>query len=160
MTSAAAARTITPAPVRKTVRVKADPARAFEVFTSGMSRWWNPANKIGPGALREAVVEPRAGGRWYEIDDDGSETEWGRVLVWEPPTRVVLAWQVTATWSFDPAFVTEVEVRFRADGADTVVELEHRHLERFGAAEAELRAAFESEGGWYGMLEAYRKLIG
>jgi hypothetical protein len=28
------------APVRKSVRVKAPVARAFDVFTSGLSRWW------------------------------------------------------------------------------------------------------------------------
>jgi len=33
------------APVRKSVRVKAPVARAFNVFTSGLSRWWPIALK-------------------------------------------------------------------------------------------------------------------
>jgi hypothetical protein len=58
--------TITPAPVRKAVQVRATPARAFEVFTTGIARWWPATHKIGQAPLREAVLEPRAGGRWFE----------------------------------------------------------------------------------------------
>jgi uncharacterized protein YndB with AHSA1/START domain len=145
-------------PVRKTIQVQATPARAFEVFAAGMSRWWLPTHTINPtkSPIAEVVIEPRSGGRWFERGVDGSECDWGRVLHWEPPTRLVLAWQIDAQWNFDPALRTEVEVRFDAQAEGTTkVSLEHRHLERFGDAAAEMRAAFTSPGGWGGLLERY-----
>jgi uncharacterized protein YndB with AHSA1/START domain len=145
-------------PVRKTIRVQATPARAFEVFTAGMGRWWMPTHSISPTKtpIAEVVIEPRVGGRWYERGTDGSECDWGRVLLWEPPTRLVLAWQIDAQWKFDPTLLTEVEVRFdaQASGA-TEVKLEHRQLERLGDAAASVRARFASQGGWSGLLERY-----
>ena len=104
------------------------------------------------------VIEPRAGGRWYEIGADGSEQAWGRVIEWNAPARVVLAWQLTAEWAFDPHFETVVEVRFTADGDGTQVEFEHRDLERFGANAAAVRGDYESgmDGGWAALLDGYR----
>ena len=102
------------------------------------------------------MLEPRQGGRWYEIGVDGTECDWGRVLQWEPPSRLVLAWQIGGTWQFDPTLVTEVEVRFVPETPNrTRVELEHRDLERFGDAQEPIRAAFESPGGWQGLLDAF-----
>jgi uncharacterized protein YndB with AHSA1/START domain len=150
------ARTITPAPVRRTIRVKAPPARAFDVFTGGMGRWWPREHSINKGSPQQAVIlEPRAGGRWYERGEDGSECQWGRVLAWEPPSRVLLAWQVNGHWQYDPHFETEVEVNFIPDGTGTRVELEHRHLERFGDQLETVRAAFESLDGWNGLLARF-----
>lgn len=98
-------------------------------------------------------LEPHVGGRWYEIGADGRECPWGRVLLWEPPARVVLAWQITADWGYDPDLETEVEVRFspRPEGG-TLVELEHRKLERYGDRAEGVRASLDSEGGWQGLL--------
>lgn len=146
---------IRPAPVRKTVTVKASPARAFEVFTSRMISWWRPYHHIGPSPLKDVVLEPRVGGRWYEVDQDDSVCEWGKVLVYEPPSRLVLAWQLNEHWKYDPDFVTELEVRFVPEGAFTRVELEHRDLERFGQKADAVRAAPDSPGGWTGALTAY-----
>lgn len=147
--------TIAPAPVRKSVYVNADPTRAFEVFTAGFNRWWPRSHSIGRSPMASAVIEPEVGGRWYERGEDGSECQWGEVLVWEPPTRLVLAWQINAQWTYDQDLVTEVEVRFTTDGAGTRVDLEHRHLERFGEAADGVRAQFDSEGGWTGLLEKF-----
>src|SRR5262249_28080303 len=124
---------IAPAPVRKTLQVKATQAHAFDVFTAGFGRWWPRSHSVGKSPIEDAVIEPKVGGRWYEGGQDGSECDWGRVLAWEPPARLVLAWQLNAQWQFDPALVTEVEVKFIAEGsAQTRVEFEHRELQRFG----------------------------
>ncbi len=148
--------TITPAPVRKIIHVKAAPARAFEVFTAGMTRWHNPNHSIGSSPLKEVVVEPRTGGRWYERGEDGSECDWGRVLAWEPPTRLLLTWQIDGQWRFNPDLITEVEVRFIPDGPGaTRVEFEHRNIERYGEQAEAVRAALDSEDGWSGSLEKF-----
>ena len=68
--------TITPAPVRKSIRVKASPEKAFEVFTAGMSRWWPGSHSINQSPLKSVTIEPRVGGRWFERGEDGSECEW------------------------------------------------------------------------------------
>jgi uncharacterized protein YndB with AHSA1/START domain len=153
-------RTIKPAPVRHAITVSASPERAFEAFTSDIGRWWPPTHKIGAAAFRSAVIEPRAGGRWFEVGEDGRECQWGDVLAWEPPARVLLAWRIRPDWKFDPALLTEVEVKFTptSDGG-TRVELEHRLLENMGEGAEGARSTFESERGWPGILQRYRAAI-
>jgi uncharacterized protein YndB with AHSA1/START domain len=143
--------------VRQSVVVEASPERAFFVFTEGMTSWWPiDSHSIGDRPMAEAVIEPRTGGRWYERGDDGAECDWGRVLAWEPPGRVVLAWQISADWKADPAIHTEIEVRFTAEGdGRTRVDLEHRGLESFGERAEQMRAIFGSDGGWNGLLRRF-----
>ncbi len=151
-------KTIVPAPVRKTVRVNAPPERAFRIFTDGMGRWWPKSHHIGAADLDALVIEPKAGGRWYERGIDGSECEVGKVLVFAPPTRLVLAWQLTAEWKFDPGLITEVEVLFIAEGANaTRVELEHRNLERYGERADGFRTIIDSPEGWGGLLQLFKQ---
>jgi uncharacterized protein YndB with AHSA1/START domain len=149
-------KTITPAPVRRNIRVAVPRERAFEVFTAGIGRWWPKTHKIGPADLDKPVIEPRAGGRWYERDVDGTECEVGKVLVWDPPARLVLAWQLTPDFKYDPNLITEVEVQFIAEGANsTRVELEHRNLERFGDRADAMRQQIDAPGGWPGILQLF-----
>ena len=147
--------TITPAPVRRSVTVKVSPERAFQAFVGNIGRWWPRSHAIGGKPLVDAVLEPRAGGRWYEVSDDGSTCDWGKVLACEPPRRLLLAWQIGADWVYDPALVTEVEVLFIAEGEGTRVELEHRNLERFGAAAPAVAEQIGSDGGWPMILGLY-----
>jgi uncharacterized protein YndB with AHSA1/START domain len=148
--------TIAPAPVRKSVRVNAPPRRAFEVFTAGIGRWWPKSHHIGASDLDTHVIEPKTGGRWFERGVDGIECEIGKVLVWEPPSRLVLSWQLTPDWKYDAHLITEVEVRFSPDGADaTRVELEHRNLERFGPRAEALRQQIDSPDGWGALLQLF-----
>ena len=87
---------------------------------------------------------------------DGVECEIGKVLIWDPPARLVLNWQLNADFSFDPALITEVEVRFIADGENaTRVELEHRDLERLGDRAEAFRQQIDSPGGWDGLLQLF-----
>jgi uncharacterized protein YndB with AHSA1/START domain len=155
-------RTVTIAPVRKSIAVKAPQSRAFEVFTAGLGRWWPKSHHIGAAEMKEAIMEPRAGGRWYEKGVDGSECDWGNVLVWEPPQRVVISWHLDGNWKYNPDVFSEVEVTFIADGPNaTRVELEHRHLERLGEAGGEaVRKGVDSPGGWSSLLETYAKEAG
>ena len=139
------------APIVRTVQVKAPPARAFELFATRMEDWWPKGRTVGKNPHVAIVVEPRADGRWFERDAEGQEAQWGKVLAWEPPSRLLLAWQLTSSFAYDPALVTEVELTFApAAGGGTMVTLEHRDLERFGADAA--RHAERLGGGWPGFL--------
>jgi uncharacterized protein YndB with AHSA1/START domain len=146
--------------VKKSIRVSAPPARAFEIFTTGMSRWWMKSHSINKSPIKEIVLEGRPAGRWFERGEDGSECQWGKVLAWEPPHRLLLAWQIDQNWRFNPDLVTEVELQFIADGTGTLVRLEHRNLDRFGAASEEVWKALDSPGGWTGLLESFAKDAG
>jgi uncharacterized protein YndB with AHSA1/START domain len=142
--------------VKKHVFVKTTPQRAFDVFTKEMGTWWPLAtHHISKVAAAGAVIEPFVGGRWFERGTDGSECDWGRVLAWDPPARLVLAWQINADWQHDKQLMTEVEIRFTAENGGTRVDLEHRLLRNFGARSAEMRAAVDSEGGWTGILAGF-----
>ncbi len=148
-------------PIRKSLVVEAPIARAFSVLTEHMTMWWPRTHHVGASPMAACVVEPRVGGRWYEVGADGSECPWGRVLAWEPPTRVVLAWQLNAAFAFDPDLVTEVEFTLHAQGERrTRVEFEHRHLERLGEAAAAAAAAQAMDGGWGGILALYAQTAG
>jgi len=101
------------APIRKSLVVEASRERAFRVFTEEHGAWWPLAtHHIGKKPAETVVIEPRAGGRWFERATDGDTCLWGHVQVWDPPNRLVLLWQVTADYAYDEAFSTEVEVRF------------------------------------------------
>jgi uncharacterized protein YndB with AHSA1/START domain len=143
--------------VRKVVSVQAPREVAWRVFTEQMATWWPLAMyKIGNAAAVDAVIEPRVGGRWYERGEDGSTCDWGRVLAWEPYARLVLTWDITADWQYDPALQTEIEVRFIAEGeAGTRVELEHRRLDRYGDRRDEMRTVFDETGDWGRLLAAF-----
>lgn len=144
--------------LRRTITVEAPIERAFSVFTDGFDTWWAREYHIGATEMERAVLEPGVGGRWYERGVDGSECDWGRVLVWEPHTRLVVAWQIGADWRYDPGFVTEVEVHFVAEGPGrTRVELEHRDLDHFGDAAQAMGDTFDSPGGWDGLLQSYAR---
>jgi uncharacterized protein YndB with AHSA1/START domain len=147
---------IAAAPIRKTLRVRAPQARAFEVFMAGMGRWWPKGHSLLQSPQRDVVVEPRPGGRWYEVGEDGSEYEWGKVLEWRAPERALLAWQLTGEWAYDPDFLTEVEIVFRADGDGTIVEFEHRKLEAFDRTARDGHVMGMDEG-WGAILEGYRE---
>ncbi len=148
--------TITIAPVRKTIRVKANQAHAFEVFTSGLGRWWPLDHGIGKTPRKAAVMETRLGGRWYELAEDGTETPVGKIIAWEPPQRFVVTWDINSQWQPDNTVSSEVEVSFIAEGANaTRVELEHRKFEQMGTEPGE-KMRKGVDGGWPGLLERFR----
>ncbi len=148
--------TSTAAPVRKQITVDASQQQAFDAFTRRMGAWWNPDHRLSDRPLADVVVEPREGGRWFEVDADGKECQWGKVLAWEPADRLLLAWQLNGDWDYDPDFLTELEIRFVPEGpTSTRVELEHRHLERFGDDAPAVRSSLDGSNGWSGLLERF-----
>lgn len=140
--------------VRKIIHIHAPAAHVFDVFVHRMDLWWPRSHHIGQSSGFSARLEPMEGGRWYERGDDGSECDWGRVLAYEPPQRLLLSWDISAQWTYDPSVANEVEVRFIPEGeTQTKVELEHRKIERYGSAAEAMFGVFDSENGWSGILK-------
>ena len=155
-------RTQSTTPVQTSIVVAAPIERAFSVFTEGMASWWPTTHHILEAELAEMVFEPRQGGHIYDRGVDGSECRWARVLVYEPPERVVFSWDINLEWKRedDPERTSEVEVRFVAEGPNsTRVELEHRGIERHGEGWEAMRDAVGSPGGWHAGLEAFAQRL-
>ena len=125
-----------------------------------MAQWWNTSHHIADTPFVDLVVEPRDGGRWFEVDAEGAECVWGTVETWSPYDRVVLRWHLTDEWRYDPDFVTEVEIRFvPVDDHRTRVELEHRDLERYGENAEDIRSQLDAEGGWQGLMALFAEAV-
>jgi uncharacterized protein YndB with AHSA1/START domain len=137
--------------VLTSIIVEAPVDRAFSLFTEGIGTWWDPNHHILQGELEEMVFEPRVGGHIYDRNVDGQECRWARVLAYDPPSRLVFSWDINLEWQVetDTEKTSEVEVRFTPQGPDrTLVELEHRNIDRHGDGWERMRAAVGSEGGW------------
>ncbi len=148
--------------VTQSVTVDAPVDVAFKVFTQDMASWWPPEHHILQAPLKAMVFEPRPGGRVYDVGEDGTECQWARVLVHEPPHRVVFSWDISLQWTIegDPARTSEVEVRFISEEPNrTRVELEHRHLERHGEGWEGMRDAVTSSGGWSMGLQRFAHYV-
>ncbi len=144
--------------VRVSLEVHAPIERAFRVFTAEIGSWWDPDHHILKAELAEMVFEPRVGGHVYDRGADGSECPWARVLAYEPPHRLVISWDINMQWQLepDPAKTSEIEVRFVEQAPDrTVVEFEHRNLDRHGEGWEGMRDAVGSPGGWPAGLQAF-----
>jgi uncharacterized protein YndB with AHSA1/START domain len=143
--------------VRKTIVVEAPLAHVFDTFTRDLDTWWPRGHHVGDCETFEAILEPKVGGRWYERGSDGSECPWGRVLAFEPPHRLLLAWDLGADFRPDPSIGSEVEVTFAAEtGERTRVTLTHRHLERFGDKADAMRVMFDSDNAWAQTLAGFK----
>ena len=156
--------TVTTAPVgHRQIGVQAPIERAFTVFPERCGGFKPPDHNLLGAPITESVFEPRVGGHIYDRAADGSECRWARVLVFEPPDRVVFSWDISPRWQLeaDPADASEVEVRFVADGPHrTRVELEHRHLDRHGPGWESLGDALGHDEGWPLYLSRYAALFG
>ncbi len=146
--------------VTKSIVVEVPPKRAFDFFLE-QERWWPIAtHHMAEPPGETAILEPFVGGRWYERADDGSETDWGRVLAFEPPHRILLSWWMSADWTYepDPDRASEIEVSFVPDGRNrTRVVYEHRHLERYRERAERMREALERPTAAAAVLHAFHE---
>ena len=128
--------------VRKTVTVDCAVEEAFRIFTADAISWWPVESHSIHQSVSEIVFEPREGGHVYEVAASGEKGHWATVLEWDPPSRLVLAWNILNA----EAEATEVEIRFLPEDGGTRVELEHRGWERLAKGGAEKRENYDT--GW------------
>jgi uncharacterized protein YndB with AHSA1/START domain len=134
--------------------VEAPQEHAFDTYARGIGRWWPKTHTFSGLDALQVVLEGQVGGRIFERARDGREWEWGRVLVWEPPDRLVYSWHLRT----GPEHATEVEILFRPIDADsTSVEIEHRGWEAWGDEGQEQRD--KHGGGWLTLLPHYREVV-
>ena len=146
--------------VRKQITVNAPIAKAFEVFTTRFDSWWPRSHHIASVDMAEAILEQRAGGRWYERGVDGSECEWGKVLEFDPPSHVALSWHINGDFKHDPGPASRIDVWFTEERASvTRVELAHSELDRHGENWRKLRDGVDSGGGWEALLARYGEVL-
>lgn len=145
--------------VSKNISVGAGQEKAFYAFAQQMTSWW-PRRYTWSGAdLNHIALEPEQGAAWYEVSESGErQPDWGRVLTWEPPSRLVLSWMIGAKRlpETDSSHASEVEVTFTPEGEDrTRVDVNHRGFARHGEAWESYRDGMQSPEGWQTILAAY-----
>lgn len=120
---------------------------AFDMWTRRTSLWWPADHTVTAEPDLEVVIEPRVGGRIFERTTAGHEEDWGEVLVWEPPRRLVYLWHLRA----DRADATEVEVSFTTrDDGSTRVDIDHGGWDCLGARGPDWQA--RNRRGWETLL--------
>lgn len=136
-------------PIRRSILVRCSVEQAFRVFTEEMSSWWpldthsRAADDELQGVTAVGVeMEARSSGQVLERQSNGQRLSWGRILVWDPPARLVIAWKPNG----NPLPPTELELSFRVEGVGTRVLLEHRGWERLGDKGEKARADYAE--GW------------
>jgi uncharacterized protein YndB with AHSA1/START domain len=148
--------------VRKQIVVDAPIDRAFRVFTDRFGDFKPPEHNLLRNPIAETVFEPRVGGNIVDRAADGSECRWARILVFEPPARVMFSWDISPRWSVetDPAQTSEVDVRFYAESATrTRVELEHRHIDRHGPGWEAVIDGVDGAEGWPLYLQRFEAVL-
>ena len=149
--------------VAKSIVVEVPRVQAFEFFIRQEAWWPVQTHHLAEPPGETVILEPFVGGRWFERGHDGQEYDWGAVLVWEPPRRIVVTWQIGAGWVHepDPTKASEIEVRFLAESQHrTRIEFEHRHLERYGEQAERMRSVLDGPSGAAGVLQAYAARLG
>lgn len=146
--------TTKPLTVVKTVDLNVAIDRAFRHFTANIHVWWPlQTHSISGKDARTVVFEQEIGGRIYEVDVDGREREWGRVLAWDPPRQILFSWVLEAS-----ADATTVDVTFEELGPTSCrLRLEHRGFEHRSEG-ALWRDRYDQ--GWEGITALYARSIG
>jgi uncharacterized protein YndB with AHSA1/START domain len=136
------------APLVVEFEVSAAPAHAFETWTGRCATWWPPGHTVSgdPSAI---TFEPHTGGRIVERGRDGEEHDWGRILEWDPPTRLKYLWHLF----FDPSEATVVELTFTSSGHGTSVRLVQTGWDELGEAARPRRT--RTEDAWASLVAAY-----
>ena len=115
--------------ITKSVTVHCNLATAFRIWTEQIDLWWPKSHSISGNANTEVIFETKVYGRFFERLPDGTEHDFGRVLVYEPPYRLIYHWYIGSSQQ-EP---TRVEIRFsETNHNQTRIDIEHRGPEYIG----------------------------
>ena len=148
--------------IRHQIVVNVPIGEAFNAFTHRFGDFKPREHNLLRAPIADTVFEPRVGGNIYDRAVDGTECRWARILVFEPPNRVVFSWDISPRWQVETNadLTSEVEVRFFAETSErTRVELEHRNLDRHGSGWESVRDGVDNEAGWPLYLQRYAALF-
>jgi len=116
-------------PIVESVYVPADQTDVFEVLTAGIGEWW-PVGAVSVTGV--PVVGLELDGRMYgllvEVWADGTRAPWAAVTAWDPPSRLVLAWNP----GDGPRPATTVEIVLEQIARGTQVRVTHSGWEALG----------------------------
>ena len=143
--------------VRTNIQVDTTPEQAFEVFTTGIDRWWLRSHHLLPDELKRVGMEPHVGGAMWEESETGELCTWGRVITWDPPRTFAFSWLIGPDWQVPPADAvgSRVTVTFTPADGGTRVDLVHDQLDAHGAGWEQIRDAVARDNGWPGLLRRY-----
>jgi hypothetical protein len=137
-------------PIEKQIKVGLNQEAAFRLFTEGLNKWWPLAtHSVGEEQAETCVFEGHVGGRIYETMKDGSQAEWGKVLVWDPFEKVAFTWYPSRT----SETAQEVTVEFSEIPGGTQVDLVHTGWEMLGDKAQKGREGYDF--GWDFVLANY-----
>jgi len=141
-------------PVRKELKVNLSAEAAFRLFTEGLHKWWPLAtHSVDNEKAESCIFEGHVGGRIYEVMNDGTQADWGRVLAWEPYDKVSFTWHPGRSADTEQ----EVTVTFRESSGSTLVELVHTGWEALGERAVKARNGYVN--GWDYVLGKYMEAI-
>jgi uncharacterized protein YndB with AHSA1/START domain len=131
-----------------TLELPVKPEQAFETFTEGFGSWW-PAEYTWSGESLKAIgIEPHEGGRCTEVGPHGFQCDFGRVLIWNPPSELRMTWQISPRREPEPELASELSIRFERSDTGCTMHFLHEYIERHGDGAQDYRAGLASEQGW------------
>ena len=146
-------------PIKFSVSVHVSAEEAFNTFTSCFQSWWPAAYTLSQDVLVKIGIEPKEGGLCFEIGPHDFRCDWGRVIKWNPPSQLILSWQVNQNSAPEPnpAKASELHVNFVEVNGATKVEIEHHNIHRHSSGNDKYREELESEYGWPYLLSEFQK---
>ena len=137
--------------IRKTIVVACSLDVAFRTWAFSVDMWWPKQHSRSGQTATTVVMEPYAGGRFYERTPDGLEYSWGQVIAWNPPYSLAYQWYLGSS----PEQPTLVEVQFVDTGSGhTRIEVCHYRSELIGEHWIHTSTIFDH--AWSTVLAAYQ----
>lgn len=148
-------------PITQHLTVPVSANQAFETFIKELNSWWPKEYTWAGEGLEEIAIEPYENGRCYERGPNGFECDWGRVLKYEPPNRIIFTWQIDPDRVPQPNAkkASEVEVLFEGSDNETELTFIHRNFENHDDNAEAYKEALGSPQGWPYILNNFEEVV-